>query len=84
MTSRASAASSVSPSSTAPPGRLHSPLDGSCARLTRRTRSAVENDGPDTHDRARRILSRIGHRSRPEMPMTLTTTRFLRLPSNSA
>ena len=45
-TSRATACSSVSPSSTPPPGRLHCPFSGSCARLISRTRSASRTTAP--------------------------------------
>src|SRR4029079_15831367 len=45
-TSRAQASSSVSPSSTPPPGRFHSPISGSCARLTRTIRSSIRTTAP--------------------------------------
>src|SRR5262245_42840555 len=45
-TSRATACASVSPTSTEPPGRLHSPLSGSWARLTRTTRSSATITAP--------------------------------------
>src|SRR3954469_6053450 len=45
-TSRSSAPCSVSPISTAPPGRLHSPLSGSCPRCTSSTRSASRITAP--------------------------------------
>src|SRR5882672_4252191 len=45
-TSRISAACSASPVSTAPPGRLHSPLSGSCPRCTSSTRSPSRITAP--------------------------------------
>src|SRR5262245_2748087 len=45
-TSRAHAASSVSPSSTPPPGRFHCPLSGSCARFTRTMRPSRRTTAP--------------------------------------
>src|SRR5258707_6810906 len=45
-TSRAHAASSVSPSSTPPPGRFHAPFNGSCARLTNTTWPSTRTTAP--------------------------------------
>src|SRR5438034_3487285 len=45
-TSRTNAACSVSPISTAPPGRLHSPFDGSWPRFTSSTRSPSRITAP--------------------------------------
>src|SRR6267154_1335836 len=45
-TSRATAVSSDSPTSTAPPGRLHSPLSGSRPRFTSSTRSLSNTTAP--------------------------------------
>src|SRR5713101_2906920 len=45
-TSRAHAVSSVSPSSTPPPGRFHSPFNGSWSRLTSTTRPSTSTTAP--------------------------------------
>ena len=86
-TSRASAASSVSPTSTAPPGRLHSPLSGSWPRLTSSTRSPSSTITAPTATIGRSGYVYLSHRHQPSAhldPHHLTTTRFLRCPSNSA
>src|SRR5262245_10460803 len=63
-TSRAQACSSVSPSSTAPPGRFHAPFNGSCARLTSTippswsTTAPTPTTGRSGYDRVRSVANR--------------------------
>src|SRR3970282_1226842 len=61
LSSRTTAASRVSPNSTAPPGSDHCPASGSLARCTRRTRGARVPTAPQPPPRPRGLFAPPRH-----------------------